>query len=176
MQALHFWTCSVWFLHLEESALMHVVCPDPHFCLVDLRGENTSRKITLVLMTFAPEQWMSSSSHYPVRYPLKLVEFIAEVGSWLLPVPDLTTVMATLLLSYRLQALSPWRVISFLEERYLWLKTVLKTWEYWSWFWEMLAVNHLIYLNIGFIPSFLKDGLPAQKMNNREGENLTSFW
>lgn len=55
----------------------------------------------------------------PLWHPLKLVEFIAEVGSWLLPVPGLTTVMATLLLSYRLQALSPWRVISFLEERYL---------------------------------------------------------
>lgn len=65
----------------------------------------------------------------------------------------------------------------FSEEGYLWLKTVLKTWEYWSWFWEVLALNHLMYLNIGFILSFLKDRLPTQKMNSLEGKkrNLISF-
>lgn len=39
----------------------------------------------------------------------------------------------------------------------------------------MLALNHLLYLKIGFIPSFLKDRLLAQKMNCLEGRNLTSL-
>ena len=71
--------------------------------------------------------------------------------------PGPTVLVRLLLTSYWLQGLlTETRVISFLEERYLWLKRVLKTWEYWSWFWEMLALNHLIYLNIGFILSFLR--------------------
>lgn len=86
-----------------------------------------------------------------------------------------TVLVRLLLTSYWLQGLlTERRVISFLEERYLWLKRVLKTWEYWSWFWEMLALNHLIYLNIGFILSFLKDRLLTQKMNNLEGKKYLS--
>lgn len=89
--------------------------------------------------------------------------------------PRPTVLVRLLLTSYWLQGLlTERRVISFLEERYLWLKRVLKTWEYWSWFWEMLALNHLIYLNIGFILSFLKDRLLTQKMNNLEGKKYLS--
>lgn len=89
--------------------------------------------------------------------------------------PGPTVLVRLLLTSYWLQGLlTERRVISFLEERYLWLKRVLKTWEYWSWFWEMLALNHLIYLNIGFILSFLKDRLLTQKMNNLEGKKCLS--
>ena len=98
-----------------------------------------------------------------------------QVKTRFLCAPGPAVLVWLLLTSYRLQGLlTERRVISFLEERYLWLKRVLKTWEYWSWFWEMLALNHLIYLNIGFILSFLKDRLLTQKMNNLEGKKYLS--
>lgn len=85
------------FWHLEENAFVHVVCPGPLLLFAGAKREENPgaddicpNMGSFFLFPLPP----------PAPGPLKLVDFTTVVGSWLLPVPGLTTARAALLPAY----------------------------------------------------------------------------
>lgn len=91
------------FWHLEENAFVRVVCPGPLLLFAGAKRKKYKREENPGADDICPN--MGSFFLFPLPPPtpldpLKLVDFTTVVGSWLLPVPGLTTARAALLPAY----------------------------------------------------------------------------